>query len=242
MTIKSMNNIFFYLLIIGFMLLFFVQIKNSNDLISLEVIFKNNEYQYVNISEVHNKIKMHVKEKQSANSVKDINTRLLEDSLGSLSYVKNAEVYLSMNKLSVFLQQETPFIRTIIDGDTCVFNKDSVRLDLVDMKLPKVLFFIDDISLQSWDETFYLTNYIYNSSFLSSIVSEVSYNKDYDYILHSDLFDFKINIGSISNLDEKVDKMKLFSATISKEERLNNDSILIKELNVKYDDQIICVN
>ena len=185
---------------------------------------------------------MHVKEKQSANSVKDINTRLLEDSLGSLSYVKNAEVYLSMNKLSVFLQQETPFIRTIIDGDTCVFNKDSVRLDLVDMKLPKVLFFIDDISLQSWDETFYLTNYIYNSSFLSSIVSEVSYNKDYDYILHSDLFDFKINIGSISNLDEKVDKMKLFSATISKEERLNNDSILIKELNVKYDDQIICVN
>ena len=99
---------------------------------------------------------VHVKEKQSA-SVKDINTRLLEDSLESLSYVKNAEVYLSMNKLSVFIQQETPFIRTIIDGDTCVFTKDSVRLDLVDMKLPKVLFFIDDISLQSWDETFYLT-------------------------------------------------------------------------------------
>lgn len=241
MTIKSMNNIFFYLLIIGFVLLFFVPTKNNNDLISLEVIFKNNEYQYVNVSEVHNKIKIHVKEKQSA-SVKDINTRLLEDSLESLSYVKNAEVYLAMNKLSVFIQQETPFIRTIIDGDTCVFTKDSVRLDLVDMKLPKVLFFIDDISLQSWDETFYLTNYIYNSSFLSSIVSEVSYNKDYDYGLHSDLFDFKINIGSISNLDEKVDKMKLFFATISKEERLNNDSILINELNVKYDDQIICVN
>ena len=47
----------------------------------------------------------------NSNSLKDINTRLLEDSLNALTNVKNAEVYLSLNNnLTVLIQQETPFI------------------------------------------------------------------------------------------------------------------------------------
>ena len=209
---------------------------------SLEIIFKNNEYQYIKTKEVYDKIKMSLEKEKSGCCPKDINTRLLEDSIETLSYVKNAEVYLSLDKLKILIQQETPFIRTMVNGDTCFFTEDSVKLNLANGKLPKVLFFIDDISLQSWEETVYLANYVYHNGFLDSIISKVSHNQGSDYILYSDLFDFKINIGSVNKLEEKLEKIKLFFKTISKEKRLNNDNILMKELNVAYDNQIICVN
>ena len=241
MNNKIINNIIFFVLIVSFFLLSFVQNKNNNFL-SLEVVFKNNEHQYIKITEIYDKINMNVKTKQNLYSIKDINTRLLEDSLETLSYVKNAEVYLSLNKLTVLIQQEIPFIRTVVKGDTCFFTKDSVKLNLIEGEFSKVLFFIDDISLQSWEETFYLANYVYNNEFLNSNISEVSYDPKYGYSLHSDLVDFKINIGTVNELDKKVDRIKLFFTAISKDSRLNNDSILIKELNVIYKDQIICVN
>ena len=238
---KIINNIIFFVLIVSFFLLSFVQNKNNNFL-SLEVIFKNNEYQYIKVTEIYDKINMNVKTKQNLYSIKDINTRLLEDSIETLSYVKNAEVYLSLNKLTVLIQQEIPFIRTVVKGDTCFFTKDSVKLNLIEGEFSKVLFFIDDISLQSWEKTFHLANYVYNNEFLNSTISEVSYDPKYGYSLHSDLVDFKINIGTVNELDEKVERIKLFFTAISKDSRLNNDSILIKELNVIYEDQIICVN
>jgi len=234
-------NIIFWLLLIIFILLCFAQTTNKKPM-SLEIIFKNNECRYIKSAEIYDKIKMGLKQKQSGYDLKDINTRLLEDSIETLSYVKNAEVYLSLDKLKILIQQETPFIRTLVNGDTCFFTEDSVKLNLVDGKLPKVLFFIDDISLQSWEETVYLANYVYYNGFLNSIISKISHNQGSEYILYSDLFDFTINIGSVNKLEEKLERIKLFFTTISKDKRLSNDSILMKELNVAYDNQIICVN
>ena len=77
---------------------------------------------------------------------------------------------------------------------------------------------------------------------VNTIVIYVSYDPKYGYSLHSDSVDFKINIGTVNELDKKVDRIKLFFTAISKDSRLNNDSILIKEVNVIYKDQIICVN
>ena len=71
---------------------------------------------------------------------KDINTRLLEDSLNALTNVKNAEVYLSLNNnLTVLIQQETPFIGIKIVMNV-IFLKDSVKLNLVETDRPNLLF------------------------------------------------------------------------------------------------------
>ena len=68
----------------------------------------------------------------------------------------------------------------------------------------------------------------------------MSRNHKSEYILHSDLFDLKINIGDENKLSEKVDLIKLYFATIVNDERLKNNKV--KVLNVKYEDQIICIN
>ena len=141
MNRKLVGNIIFFSIVAFFISLFFVKTKNDN-VISLEVLFKKNEHQYIDINELYDKIMMNVKKKQSYNSLKDINTRLLEDSIQTLSYVKNAEVYLSMNKLTILIQQENPFIRAVMDGDTCFLTKDGVKLFLVEGELPELLFFI----------------------------------------------------------------------------------------------------
>jgi len=241
MNKKLVRNIIFFSIVTCFISLFFVKTKDDN-IVSLEVLFKNNERQYIDINELYEKILMDVKKKQTHHSLKDINTRLLEDSIQTLSYVKNAEVYLSMNKLTVLVQQESPFIRTVMHDDTCFLTTDGVKLYLEEGELPKLLFFIGDISLAPWEETKQLVNYVYSNSFLNSIISGVSFSQESEYFLYSDLYDFKINIGTVNELGEKFDKIKLFLTTILKDERLNNNNILIKELNVMYDNQIICVN
>jgi len=235
---RLLSNIVFFLTVSTFILLAFSESKNNN-ITDLEIIFKQDDYQYISTQEVYDKINL--QNKQSIYSIKDINTRLLEDSIETLTYVKNAEVYLSLNnKLTILIQQENPFIRTVINNDIFFFTRDSVKLNVVDGQSPNVLFFIDDINLKPWAETLYLADYLYGSGFLKSIIHKVSYNHKSEYILHSDLFDLKINIGDVNKLSEKVDLIKLYFATIIDDERLKNNKV--KVLNVKYEDQVICIN
>ena len=233
---RILSNIVFFLTVSIFVLFAFSKSENNN-ITDFEIIFKQNDYQYINTQEVYDKINF--QNKQSTYSIQDINTRLLEDSIEMLIYVKNAEVYLSLdNKLTILIQQENPFIRTVIDNDICFLTRDSVKLNVVDGQSPNVLFFIDDISLKPWAETLYLADYLYGNRFLKSIINKVSYNHNSEYILHSGLFDLKINIGDVSKLSEKEDLIKLYFTTIVNDERLKNNKV--KVLNVKYEDQLIC--
>ncbi len=241
MTKGLVKNIIFFSIVICFTLLCVLQ--NNNNIITLEVLFQNYEYKYIKLQDIYEKINISDLEKPNY-SVKDINTRLLEDSIETLFYVKNAEVYLSLDeKTNVLIQQEVPFIRTVDEnGDTCFFTKDGIKLNLVEGAESKDLLFMDFIRPQSWPESRYLANYLYDNDFLNSMIYKVSYNQDSEYILYSELLDFRINIGTANRLNQKVEMIKIFFKELLKDDRLyKNDKILIKELNVAYENQIICV-
>jgi len=243
---KVVLNILYLLFLITFLVLSFFK-NHDNNQIPVELIFENEfNLQYVDDCDVYKKINIDCEKKIVTH---DINTRLLEDSIESLQYVRNAEVYLSLNnKLTIFIEQERPFIRTIIGGDTCFLSQSRVKLNITENKSPDVLFFIDDKKsddedkLELWNNTVYLTNYLQNDSFLDFIITKVTYHQDTGYILYSDFFEFGINIGMINKLDQKTNLIKLFFSSIVKDIRLReNNKLLIKELNVAYDSQIICV-
>ena len=114
---RILSNIVFFLTVSMFVLFAFSESENNN-ITDFEIILEQNDYQYINTQEVYDKINF--QNKQNTYSIKDINTRLLEDSIEMLIYVKNAEVYLSLNnKLTILIKQENPFIRTVIDNDIC---------------------------------------------------------------------------------------------------------------------------
>tara|TARA_B100000579_G_C22832618_1_gene856851 strand:+ start:761 stop:1486 length:726 start_codon:yes stop_codon:yes gene_type:complete len=237
---KAVNNILFFLLVVCFISLCFLPdnsiIKNPNN-----PVFYYQGPQYIPKEMINKEIKENFKDLLSR---KDINTRLLEDSIETLFYIKNAEVYLSLDETrNIIIQQEIPFIRTLDEnGDTCFFTKDSIKLDLVEGCAAENLLFIDFVRFQSWPQTLYLINYLYDDDFLSSLINKVSYNEDSEYVLQSESLDFKINIGTANRLNQKFEMIKLFLKDIVKDDRLYKDEkILIKELNVAYDNQIICV-
>jgi len=237
---KAANNILFLLLVASFISLCFLPdnsiIKNPNN-----PVFHYQGPQYIPKEMINKEIKENFKDLLSR---KDINTRLLEDSIETLFYIKNAEVYLSLDETrNIIIQQEIPFIRTLDEnGDTCFFTKDSIKLDLVEGYDPENLLFIDFVGFQSWAQTLYLINYLYDDDFFSSLINKVSCNEDSEYVLQSESLDFKINIGAANRLNQKVEMIKLFFKDILKDERLYKDEkIVIKELNVAYDNQIICV-
>jgi len=236
-----------FIILIIFVFLCFWTDKNQN-LSSIKfLILNNSQFEYVNLSEICERLDFCIENDQfqikESYPLNDINTRLLEDSIETLSYVKNAEVYLSLhNELTIFIEQEKPFIKTVIDNEICFLSQNDVKLKLINGKLPQVLFFSGDVQLESIKDVFYLATSLYSDKFLYSIIQEVNYNRKTGYVLYSDFFDFGIEIGHVNQLSQKFQKIKKFFSSIVRDVKLSEQGILnIKKLNVSYDKQLICI-
>ena len=121
------------------------------------------------------------------------------------------------------------------------FTKDSVKLNLVETDRPNLLFFDDEIREIPWKEAIFLSSFLYEDEFLNNFIDEVLYDEKSNYILKSHSLDFNINIGDLNNLEEKVSRIKLFFKGVYLDKRLmENNKLDIKELNVAYDNQILC--
>lgn len=221
-------------------LFFSFNLNNSMSNIYTEVRFTNEPPQFTSEMEIRNKIYFYDENIERLNNLNDINTRLLEDSIESLNYVKNAEVYLSKDKLTILIQEEQPFIKTTVNNETYYLSEEGKRLNLVEGRSREVLYFICNKRIKNWDKVIQLADFIYSNDFLSSFVSKVIIRKNADFILYSDFFETNINIGDLHKLNKKIELIKLFFSEIDKSNALMKNK-LIKELNVKYENQIICI-
>jgi len=237
MSKKILKNLVFLLSLCLFLSIFFLE-KRKSHINEIEIKYKNNNKEYINERD----LMIQINKFFNSNSLKDINTRLLEDSLNALTNVKNAEVYLSLNNnLTILIQQETPFIGIKNSNERHFFTQDSVKLNLVETDKPNLLFFDDEIREIPWNEAIFLSSFLYEDEFLNNFIDEVLYDEKSNYILKSHSLDFNINIGDLNNLEEKVSRIKLFFKGVYLDKRLmENNKLDIKELNVAYDNQILC--
>ena len=238
MSKKILKNLVFLLSLCLFLSIFFLE-KRKSHINEIEIKYKNNNKEYINERD----LMIQINKFFNSNSLKDINTRLLEDSLNALTNVKNAEVYLSLNNnLTILIQQETPFIGIKNSNERHFFTQDSVKLNLVETDKPNLLFFDDEIREIPWNEAIFLSSFLYEDEFLNNFIDEVLYDEKSNYILKSHSLDFNINIGDLNNLEEKVSRIKLFFKGVYLDKRLmENNKLDIKELNVAYDNQILCI-
>ena len=238
MNKRILNNLVFLIISCLFLSIFFFE-KRKSHIGEIEIKYKNDNKEYINEPD----LMIQINKFFNSNLLKDINTRLLEDSVNALTNIKNAEVYLSLNNnLTVLIQQETPFIGIKNSNERHFFTKDSVELYLVETNRPNLLFFDDEIREIPWKEAIFLSSFLYEDEFLNTFIDEVFYDKKSNYILKSHSLDFNINIGDLKNLEEKVSRIKLFFKGVYLDKRLmENNKLVIKELNVAYDNQILCI-
>lgn len=238
MSKRILNNLVFLIISCLFLSIFFFE-KRKSRIGEIEIKYKNENKEYINEPD----LMIQINKFFNSNSLKDINTRLLEDSVNALTNIKNAEVYLSLNNnLTILIQQETPFIGINNSNERHFFTKDSVELNLVEKNRPNLLFFDDEIREIPWKEAVFLSSFLYEDEFLNNFIDEVLFNEKSNYILKSHSLDFNINIGDLNNLEEKVSRIKLFFKGVYLDKRLmENNKLVIKELNVAYDNQILCI-
>jgi len=238
MSKRILNNLVFLIISCLFLSIFFFE-KRKSRIGEIEIKYKNENKEYINEPD----LMIQINKFFNSNSLKDINTRLLEDSINALTNIKNAEVYLSLNNnLTILIQQETPFIGINNSNERHFFTKDSVELNLVEKNRPNLLFFDDEIREIPWKEAVFLSSFLYEDEFLNNFIDEVLFNEKSNYILKSHSLDFNINIGDLNNLEEKVSRIKLFFKGVYLDKRLmENNKLVIKELNVAYDNQILCI-
>tara|TARA_B100000900_G_scaffold218568_1_gene185161 strand:- start:39 stop:758 length:720 start_codon:yes stop_codon:yes gene_type:complete len=238
MNKRILNNLLFFIIFFLFNSIFFFE-KRKSHINNIELKYKNDNKKYVSEPD----LMIQINKFFNSNSLEDINTKLLEDSVKALTNIKNAEVYLSLNNnLTILIQQETPFIGIKNSRECHFFTKDSVKLNLIEIKRPNFLFFDDEIKDIPWKEAIFLSSFLYEDEFLNNFINEVLYDENSNFILKSNSLDFNINIGDLKNLEEKVSRIKLFFKGVYLDKRLmDNNKLVIKELNVAYDNQILCV-
>lgn len=218
-----------------------VEIVPFNDgVLDSAYLIKNKEIEKI-IKETFDMDPMHTK-------VAKIDPRIIESRLEQDAFVENAEVWLNIsNQICVRIKQREPIMRIIDDnGGNYYLDKTGVRVPIsiyysarvpiVTGNLPPYVqdFLIrDDYGLKY---VFLLTKRLLADDFFGTNVQQVNVNAAGEFSVIPLIGDQKIILGSYNNLEEKIQRLKIFYHKALPYEGWKKYSVI----NVKYQGQIVC--
>jgi cell division protein FtsQ len=190
----------------------------------------------------------------------DINIPVLEKIINNNPFVKQAQVYSSIDgMLHVDVEQRTPVVRIINDKDESFYiDTEGKFMPVSDKYTHPVLIangFIYDTYVQQQvfdssfyvtadsvrplriiDQLFYLANYINRDTLMNDMTEQVYVNSNHEFELVPRVGDHVILLGDISNLEEKILKLKKFYT-----DGLNKAGWdLYSVINLKFKNQVVC--
>ena len=204
-----------------------------------EVIFhyvNENYYQDFSEDNLLDEIKEYSK---NQDSLKDINTTLLEELVLANKYVKKAEVYLTVDQvINVYIHFREPFVKVLKDNKMYYYDIDGVMLPTLS-KVKNLLIFSGEIEGVRFTDFVKIAKRIYNSNMLNDLIGGVYYEKEKGYVLSSKICDLAIYLGHDASVEfeKKSGLIELFSVFLSKELGCE----YCKAINLQFDNQIICV-
>ena len=172
----------------------------------------------------------------SHDSLKDINTALLEDLILEYKYIDKAEVYLDLAKVAhIYLSFRDPFVKVLRNDKIYYYDSDGVLLPPL-LKVKNLLVISGDLEHHKFKNFIPIVEQIYNNNILNNLIGGIHFDAKEGVVLSSKLCDLGINIGE-HDIKNKLNVIELFSGFLSTE--LGCD--YCKTINVKYSNQIICV-
>ena len=170
---------------------------------------------------------------------KDINTHMLEELILSSIYVDKAEVYLNLRgELNIDVDFRQPFLILLREGEVLYFDADGVVLPPLLNVNRSFLVLSGNFNNKTVNEASSLINQIYDHSMLNKLIGGVHYSEEDGYILSAKTCDLGINIGFNPIVSKnQIDMIEAFYDFLLF--RLKCD--YCKTINVKYDQQIICI-
>lgn len=160
----------------------------------------------------------------------------LENALKSNPMIKSAEVYVAVNgTLKAEIEQKTPIARVSTNASYYI-DADGFYMPLSSnyaARVPLVTGYVEKNNLKS---IFTVANKVKNDEFLKKHVIEIHQDMGKTMYLKLRQCQFIVQLGSVKNLDKKINNLKAFYQKNLEEKTLGNYS----KVNLQFDNQVVC--
>jgi cell division protein FtsQ len=232
----------------------FVYIENGKQPVKGVVIRIDRDTEEGFLSE--EKIKILIEQNDSIlfRQVNEVNTQKIEDLVNQNVYVETADSYLNMDKnVVVNISEKIPVLRVYSKkGKGFYIDKKGRLIPLSQNYTPRVLVANGYINATFEKENtsifdtiykttpladlFELSNLITANSFINAQISQIYINSKGEYDLIPELGDHLIQLGTIENAKEKLEKLEIWYKKAIVREGWDQYSVV----NLKYKDQVVC--
>ena len=150
--------------------------------------------------------------------------------------VKNAQVYLTINgKLKSKIAQRQPIGR--IEGLTQFYlDVDGKKMPLSEKHSARVPIITGNITGKSLEDVYVILQFINDDDFLRKNIIGIHIEEEDNYQLRFRVENFVVNLGDVTDLEEKFSNFKAFYAKAMKDETLDEYKIV----SLEFDNQVVC--
>lgn len=160
----------------------------------------------------------------------------LESALNSNPMIKQAQVYINVDgQLTAEINQKKPIARVATNASYYI-DDDGTYMPLstnYSARVPLVTGFVEKNNLYNLAV---VARKVQTDEFLKNNVVEIHQNENKSIDLRFRKDDFTIQLGSLKNLDKKINNLKAFYQKAMRDSTLNKYSVV----NLRFDKQVIC--
>ena len=209
--------------------------NNSRPVSSINVQFTGEDNVFIT-SEMVNKLLIQSQKKLYFLPKDAIDLKETEFLLESNDMIKSAQVYLTVNgEVRVIVEQKRPIARVDSD-DVFYIDEDGFRMPLSSQhsaRVPLAYGIVDEADLET---VYKVALTVYKDSFLKTYVTEIHQNENKEISLKLRLLDFEVLVGTLDNLEIKLQNLKAFYQKAKKDTMLD----VYKSVNLQFENQVVC--
>lgn len=209
--------------------------NNSRPISSINVQFTGEDNVFIT-SEMVNKLLIQSQEKLYFVPKDAIDLRKMEFLLESNDMIKSAQVYLTVNgEVRAKVEQKLPIAR-VSYGDVFYIDEDGFKMPLSSQHSARVPLVYGIVGEADLETVYKVALTVYNDSFLKTYVTEIHQNENKEISLKLRLLDFEVLVGTLYNLEIKLQNLKAFYQKAKKDTMLD----VYKSVNLQFENQVVC--
>lgn len=209
--------------------------NNIRPISSINVQFTGEDNVFIT-SEMVNKLLIQSQEKLYFVPKDAIDLRKMEFLLESNDMIKSAQVYLTVNgEVRAKVEQKLPIAR-VSYGDVFYIDEDGFKMPLSSQHSARVPLVYGIVGEADLETVYKVALTVYNDSFLKTYVTEIHQNENKEISLKLRLLDFEVLVGTLYNLEIKLQNLKAFYQKAKKDTMLD----VYKSVNLQFENQVVC--
>ena len=171
-------------------------------------------------------------------SILAVNKDSLERVLVKNPMIKSAQVYYSLDGyIHVNIQQREPVLR-VLTGEGYYVDRDGRVMPLSSKFTSRVVVATGDISTKyACEKLGPFVMSLRDDAFWDAYIEQLVVRSNEDVVMIPKVGDFRIVLGKVENSQERLDKLMLFLKEGIAKKGWNQ----YKEVNLKFDNQVVCV-